>query len=378
LGVNPCSSFGIRPICNSIGALIMPFKNTLACTGCEQLSKKLLVFFVFLSSSMTIGPLFGQSRPEPGRVFTKTDTLYGEIIFSDWKSSPKRITFIDTTRNAESAFTADEVIAFEMIRSGTRFSSKPVVVRQYLPHPVRLGQNPVTRQDTIKFFVEEIFASPLMILSRFIGAKEDAHYYLEMQGNFIELLNPTFEVIKGARTYRFNEKVFRTQLEEALHDIPDLKASSVNYNDKSIITFLRKYHELKRVGYKLSSDANPTNEVKVSPGFAIGQNTVGSQSYATFAIGLQILFAKKFNNRFVYVEFGNTAGVYAGTYLGRGSLQAAIYSGISFGNGLFDTGVALAYNKRVVFTVHTGLLAAIDGTQNVAFGVRVFPKLGPR
>jgi hypothetical protein len=338
-----------------------------------MLKRKVVLLMMLL---LIVECAHSQSKKANGYVITIAgEKLFGKILDGDWKVSQREVRFLDTISSRETIFNTATIREFHLSSSKTTFLSKRVVVREPLPHAVKLGENPYQAIDTAAFFIERIFSGELFNLYRFIDPREQYHFYLEKDSVLMELLNPSYPVMKGERVYRFNDPVYRTQLKSALSDWPDINIIAINYHEKSLVSLLGKYHKYKRSEFTVVSGSNKSR-ARFMLGVSAGRSQFQHEVYTTLAGGLQILLPRKFNNRFFYMELGRRSfGGYGGGYFGTGKFQVGLYSGISLDNGFLDTGVVFAFNKSVAITAHSGVFNLVKGKENVGFALRVFPKL---
>jgi hypothetical protein len=300
------------------------------------------------------------------------DTLHGEVLFSDWSVSPKRIDF-KSANGQQSTYPASDVKAFGITELHKTFRSHAVTLDYYTDGVAANVGAAKLKTETTQLFIEVLLASPVLTLYECLDEKGKERFLLEKNGQLTVLRNVVFRVQKDASYYLVKREYYKEELKQLLSECPTLNTTRLKYENKYLIALLKEYHHYCKVDYKVDFEQQnlkpavsvgvlvgrhfPANLSLVGGSLYIGSRKKFGSIYTVFDVGVTT------SKREADPTFGTYAGtfrhafvsVYVGKYMGLGNWQPFIYTGASTLTGFLDTGVGISY-KRMISVSFNGLL----------------------
>jgi hypothetical protein len=336
------------------------------------------------------GNVIAQKTWKPARLLAQSgDTLRGEVLFEDWDRSPSSIEFRSAGSSSSIAYTPDNIKGFSIPEGNLKFVSKWIAIKYYIKTPVDQHKSPVVREFKGNAFVEVLLRNETVALYSYTDSEKDERFFLEKNNQLTELINIDYTTSFYGKYYRISKRDYRDQLKQILSECSTLKTKGINYDAKALLKILNAYDACSHPEYKATFE-QPNNHDLVYYGITMGTSPTDYPYHV--GLNLQMLSEKKFNNRFMVLESGWAKvrngyyptdqnhvgqfylGIYVGTYFGIRALRPCVFTGFSTMNGFLDSGVGLAYKKKLALSMCTGLVNSpvITDSGNYSIKFRLF------
>lgn len=331
--------------------------------------KQILILVIAVVASSAC---FAQNWQKVSLTFNGGQTSEAEVNFEDWKISPKNI----QVREGQSikSYDASDLKSFTLIDSKQSYTLVHAKLRYYLDAPVEIDRSPVNREDSVAVYAEVLYVDNAVSLYSLQDAEQEDRYFIAKDGVTRELVHFTYNLSKGGKTYLTENNSFREQLKALLADCGVPISSELNYSERAIQGVLNKYAKCK---------GNTATVEKEEVRGLITIGLMGGQAFSSYPqfnttfvdnmLGgeIQFLSRRSHQNNFIWIEVGVipglkgdalgtsttfVGGLYGGRYFGKKKLQFLAYTGLSNTNRMFDTGVGVAFNKRIILSGGVGLL----------------------
>lgn len=250
--------------------------------------------------------LLAQNKFLPGVVVTNTnDTLKGSILFKDWASSPKYISF-KNQQGEESIKDAHDVKSFTISELNLHYESHFAKINYVSLVPISDISFLYSKIDTSYFFFKVLISSSKMNLYSYSDSSQNDRYFIKKDNAFNELVNYTF-YRKSAenKVYEFKNQQYRKQLEDLCRDATQLKATLPAYEEGHLKRYLTKYNACF-----MENNNIDFNSKKEYLHFRLGLNYGIDQSYSPLnfhnvGVSAMLNLKKSHHNNFVKLQFEN-------------------------------------------------------------------------
>lgn len=264
---------------------------------------KFAFLFAFLFSFHFLS---AQNKYLTGNVITKkNDTLQGSILFKDWTSSPKFISF-KNQQGAESTLDAKDVKSFTINDLNLHYESHFAKINYVSLVPISDISFLYSKIDSSYFFFKVLISSSKINLYSYSDSSKNDRYFIKKENDFNELVNYTFyRKSTENKVYEFKNQQYRKQLEDLCKDASQLKAAIPAYEEGHLKRYLTKYNACF-----LEDNNIDFNSKKEYLHFRLGLNYGIDQSYSplnlhNIGVSAMLNLKKSHHNNFVKLQFEN-------------------------------------------------------------------------
>jgi hypothetical protein len=329
-----------------------------------------------------------QYTNQPVSLTTANDEVkQGYFQDYDWAKKPDAITFTDAKTQQVSTLPISSIR--RMARTdGVVYEGHYLRVPYYSAVAEYQFPYPIDHIDSTYFLTEALLLSQTVKLFRFQDGEGNRRFAAAKNDSLVLLDKIQFTVRRDGVPYQFEHPAYKDVLKTMLNDCPSLGIDKVFFSEVSFIRLFKMYMAcgLLPTAVQFEQRKHSTTLIGLGVSGSLWPNTIGSAR--VFTASLQLLLPGKFYNSFILVEGGvNNApnlatttylsggvviatiistqvprttrfayGLYVGKYLGKGAIQAKLYTGISNTLGFLDTGAGISFRKIISAEVRYPLL----------------------
>ena len=300
-------------------------------------------------------------------ITSKGDTIQGSIRYESWDVSPSFIDFVSGKNETVQKLTGAEITEFFIPSIGQRFKRKKIgLLNIDLSQTYELAPS-LQPKDSATVFLQEITSGTNASLFEFVNNLGEPHFFLEKNGQTVELINYPFYRITKDKKYLLTYDEYRRQLPALLDDASDFNAPIPTYDRRNLKKYIEKYNAKFGVSSEVfkSDESDFQIDLNVNAGIEGWQEErISISNKMSYSVGLRINLPRKFNNRYFRFNYAmiplksrdginythKTIEFGAGTYFGAKKIRPNIGMDYSFPlnnwrTTLIGPHIGISYNR---------------------------------